>query len=352
MTAPTPRRSRAFTLIELLVVIAIIAVLLGLLLPAVQKVREASNRAKCMNNLKQTGVAFHNFANTNGGAFPVGNGGAYCDNCGGSGLPWPNGWVEDDHVKNWAWSAHLLPFLEEEAAWNTAGVPRNQAGIPFQPATPLTATFKARAAVVIRVPNVYKCPSDGGPTTCWAIATNRNQYTDVDFPEKSLFGKTNYVVNRSVCSGERNPTKFTQTKVTAILDGTSNTLLVGERVNYVEGNPSIRVGAVWASYVGSTPGVSYSFEPVKINSVVPAAAMSTGTYNAAQDPNRTALAASSLHQGGANFLMGDGSVRFVNENLDPGNPALAWSKFTPDPQTTVFHNLYNKDDGQPVTGEF
>src|ERR1700704_1634429 len=98
---PGPTRRRGFTLIELLVVIAIIAILIGLLLPAVQKIREAANRMKCTNNLKQIGLGLHNFNDVNGG-FPPG-------------AIVVNGWQGDPRSTQIGpnWAIFLLPFIEQ-----------------------------------------------------------------------------------------------------------------------------------------------------------------------------------------------------------------------------------------------
>jgi prepilin-type N-terminal cleavage/methylation domain-containing protein len=129
---------RAFTLIELLVVIAIIAILIGLLLPAVQKVREAAARLQCQNNLKQIGLAMHNYNDTRK-AFPVG----YYD---------PTPWPQLDNGPGWGWGAFLLPYLEQDNLYRR---------INFN----LDVGDPANAAIRTTFLPIYFCPSDNQVTT-------------------------------------------------------------------------------------------------------------------------------------------------------------------------------------------
>src|SRR5438046_248972 len=149
---PRCRRRVAFTLIELLVVIAIIGVLIGLLLPAVQKVREAANRAKCSNNLKQIGLAMHNFHDTMGFLPSAGS----TDGKPLSGGPWPN----KGEGTNWA--PYIMPYTEQGNIWNRLTF-RGDAGWTdddTQPGSSAVNNVTLSAGVVLQI---FRCPSDQRP---------------------------------------------------------------------------------------------------------------------------------------------------------------------------------------------
>jgi prepilin-type N-terminal cleavage/methylation domain-containing protein len=205
------RRNRSgFTLIELLVVIAIIAVLIGLLLPAVQKVREASARASCANNLKQMALGFHQHANVFG-AFPSG------------GLVWtsdrtylPGGVAPADHTTQaWGWATQILPFIEQEAVFN----------IPL--------------AQDAQIPNtcikIFVCPSLRGPT--WKQYTqstpNGPRYmSDYSGNGGSWGGWGGFDSGSNALDGPIVPSLSGSQHIVRLTDitrGTSNSLLIGEK---------------------------------------------------------------------------------------------------------------------------
>jgi prepilin-type N-terminal cleavage/methylation domain-containing protein/prepilin-type processing-associated H-X9-DG protein len=280
---PIPRRRRgAFTLIELLVVIAIIAVLLALLLPAVQKVREAANRTSCTNNLKQIGLALHNFHDTRGGLPPGKVLGPYPP------LNIPMG------VTNACWP-FLFPYLEQQALHDLYRFDLD-GGPPWN-----------NQLQWIRVP-VLQCPSVGQtlrdtpggrlvPTTDYAPILGIN-------PVLAQLGWTDRVGNYQGAM----PTNL-MIRLTDIRDGTSNTILVTEVAGrnrlWLRGRKGDRTdngGGPWAS----------SLNAIEIRG---------STFDGISRPGPCALNCTnsgevySFHAGGANAVFADGSVHFLKDGV-------------------------------------
>ena len=287
-------RRGGFTLIELLVVIAIIAVLIGLLLPAVQKVREAANRSRCSNNLKQIGLGLHNYHDVYK-KFPSG----YLYN--GNSI-----WSPDSNESTWI--THLLPFIEQDGLYRKADF-----AAPFGIEGPNSPVMKAFITL-------FKCPSDlevkivGG---AWGLNWARGNYVANDGIGPMLSLKSNpYAPNRSVAV----PGVFminSKTSITDITDGTSQTALVSEVIK----SP----GEDWRGVMHYPEGPLYQHNNTP-NSPVPdqfrnqfclsiPEAPCIGTYSS-WDTRKVILSARSRHPGGVNLLLADGSVRFISNSVD------------------------------------
>jgi len=311
-------RRSAFTLVELLVVIAIIAVLISLMLPAVQQAREAARRTQCRNNLKQMGLALHNYHESYG-TFPPGI---------VSLLANPN-WVmpagqctaaPDDLGPGWSFFARMLPYMEQGNFYNSINF-----NLPLTDPTNATA----RATVV----TAYRCPSDAGQTQisiydCGAppLATNT--------PTVLTNGaSTSYVGSLGGASTTGDPLigcyeyqpfngifhRNIAVRSADISDGMSNTIGIGER-------QSGFVRSAWAGIVAGQE-VLYNFDtrPAPYNPLLSpcqnwrptiTAMLAHSRQSTMNDPTGSPGGFNSAHVGGCNFLFMDGSARMLSPYMD------------------------------------
>jgi prepilin-type N-terminal cleavage/methylation domain-containing protein/prepilin-type processing-associated H-X9-DG protein len=275
----------AFTLIELLVVIAIIAILIALLLPAVQAAREAARRTQCKNNVKQLSLALHNYHDIH--------------------LRFPSGYIVDT---GWGWGTMLLPQVDQAPLFNT-----------LAPSGPMDLSDVDRLAQLRTPLSVFRCPSDPQP-----------EWNDKSKPEvvvKTEIGISNYigVMGSFLSDPTSNGTMFQNSSIRLrdITDGTSNTLLLGER-DYAKHRASIWGGSTNHTDTNRNFLMSQTAELTAIN---------------AEGQN----AFSSMHTGGAHFALADGSVRFLTETIESRDGAA--------PDSGTWQRLGARNDGG-VLGEF
>ncbi|WP_145454523.1 DUF1559 domain-containing protein [Gimesia panareensis] len=313
---------RGFTLIELLVVIAIIAILIALLLPAVQQAREAARRSTCKNNLKQIGIAIHNYADTHT-VFPLG----YVRNA-SSGVDY-----------GWGWSTFLLPFVDQAPLYNVLN-PNGQLLLPNA-----STTYSGQNALQTAIP-VYRCPSSIVPVI-------NNQRTDsvpsgygaLSYPAVS--GHTSGLGNASPVTTYTNKGAFypmSSVRFRDFTDGTSNTILVGERAFQFTGTVTQQpYAAIWAGGRYTNVGTSGIITNTKEDATGDVA-FSTNINNKSGAAHR---GFSSQHVGGCHFLLGDGTVRFISENINSSD----YNSSSGPAAMGTYQKLAIINDGQ-VLGEF
>ncbi len=215
---------RGFTLIELLVVIAIIAVLIGLLLPAVQKVREAAARMSCSNNLKQFGLAAHNYADTNGGKLPPAVVMNYASQLGAGNTAIGN-MADTRFGPNWI--VLLLPFIEQDNLYNlySQGIQEQLSGLT-------TTTWRAISTVT--GPKPFLCPSDSGgdiQALVGGINWARGNYAANTGPQLFLYSVNGNNFQAAYTLPGAGPFSINKSMTIAQLssaDGTANTMMLGE----------------------------------------------------------------------------------------------------------------------------
>lgn len=292
---------QAFTLVELLVVIAIIGILVGLLLPAVQQAREAARRMQCSNNLKQIGLALHNYESTYQ-ILPAG-----CN-----GLPSAGGTSFDGH--GWTWHASILPFLEQTNLYNAVQGPDGMGN-------ELGSTTSGKPLIVRATKlSVFWCPSQPDVS---------------DGPQKGGYQPSNYnghmgtrIGNGNddcICTGIANLSDMmskpwgcmngngvfyvrSRTRFRDVIDGLTNTIFVSEVPD--SGGSAMAGFSSGCDRKAVFSGGADSNPPTEMSEFLIAAEGNDPINGGSEE------ATGSWHTGGAHFLMGDGSVQFLSENMN------------------------------------
>jgi prepilin-type N-terminal cleavage/methylation domain-containing protein/prepilin-type processing-associated H-X9-DG protein len=280
-----PSKRNAFTMVELLVAMAIIAVLVAIILPAVQSVREGARRTKCRNNLKQIGLALDQYLET-----------YQCYPPGWIGVT--DGQVDANGQNGLSWGAFCLPTIEQYAAAKA-----------IKPK--VSVTNSANAILQTFNVEIFRCPSDISPSTTFSVAL-QSPNVNPDLPENfaianyiGSFGSTDYhpcATNAIGVPCPGNGVFYLNSSVRAsdIRDGLTNTMLAGER----HSNPILPT-PIYGTWIGAPPGGVQAIGRV----------LGASDY-APNDPANHFEAYSSYHPGGANVVLCDGSVQFISQSVD------------------------------------
>jgi prepilin-type N-terminal cleavage/methylation domain-containing protein/prepilin-type processing-associated H-X9-DG protein len=288
---------RGFTLIELLVVIAIIGVLIALLLPAVQKVRESANRLQCKNNLKQIGIALHAYHDRLKG-LPVG----YFSNLSGPAGQDANGNCCYNEIgPGWGWAAYLLDDLEQ-------GNLRRQIRFDLKITDPLNAAIRETSLPI------FTCPSEVESGPIMVVDANGNPICNVG---RSSYTAMNGVLGVTGDAFDNNGVFLRNRRIrfADIIDGLSNTLFVGERASNM--SRATWTGGVTGAVV---PAQRYPDPADQLANAEACAALVLSHGSRSHIPNDQLVfdadAVSSYHTAGVNFLFGDGSVHSISNGID------------------------------------
>ena len=341
------RQSKGFTLIELLVVIAIIAILIALLLPAVQQAREAARRTQCKNNLKQLGLAMHNYHDVHK-CFPMG----WWDR-------WSAGYGDVANNGHWGWGTYLLPYMDQAPLYNQLNPGDNSPGVAAALVGTLAGALDdgALRPLLQQGQTGFLCPSD----TTGPVNAN-NQIDGVTIATSNYVGNAgsgthgfpnnqggNWRASGTTLNDQNANGVFGRmwvTRIRDITDGTSNSIAIGERSQHVDFNGGQRLCK--ASVVFGMrdndrnalqwgPFVNHGAGKYGLNSTAVGAGGGDGSLPMCSG------GFASRHEGGAQFLMCDGAVRFVSENIEHD---ADWASVN-----TLFEYLLGTNDGN-VVGEF